>query len=165
MGLMRHMNHIDREELYTDLEARIRYLHSFLDFSSSTSFWPSFTTFHFTSKTHLLTKPHLQKTSRPSSTARNTSRPSSPPSSTSSTTSCCSTTSPPAPSPPAPPPSRAPWTRSPTTTRRRFCTARCSSGRIWRSCALIRARWSFGSISTRLGMLFCLLSLLLPCRP
>ncbi|UQC91285.1 uncharacterized protein CLUP02_16819 [Colletotrichum lupini] len=34
MGLMRHMNHIDREELYTDLEARIRYLHSFLDFSS-----------------------------------------------------------------------------------------------------------------------------------
>ncbi|KAL0933958.1 uncharacterized protein CTRU02_210757 [Colletotrichum truncatum] len=37
MGLLRHMNHIDREELYTDLEARIRYLHSFLDFSSSTS--------------------------------------------------------------------------------------------------------------------------------
>ncbi|GKT93913.1 globin-like protein [Colletotrichum tofieldiae] len=34
MGLLRHMNHIDREELYTDLEARIRYLHSFLDFSS-----------------------------------------------------------------------------------------------------------------------------------
>ncbi|KAK2060017.1 hypothetical protein LY76DRAFT_510886 [Colletotrichum caudatum] len=34
MGLVRHMNHIDREELYTDLEARIRYLHSFLDFSS-----------------------------------------------------------------------------------------------------------------------------------
>ncbi|OLN97978.1 hypothetical protein CCHL11_02642 [Colletotrichum chlorophyti] len=34
MGLMRHMNHIDRQELYTDLEARIRYLHSFLDFSS-----------------------------------------------------------------------------------------------------------------------------------
>ncbi|OHE91285.1 hypothetical protein CORC01_13400 [Colletotrichum orchidophilum] len=37
MGLLRHMNHIDREELYTDLEARIRYLHSFLDFSSSAS--------------------------------------------------------------------------------------------------------------------------------
>ncbi|KAF4918723.1 hypothetical protein CGCVW01_v008589 [Colletotrichum viniferum] len=34
MGLMRHMNHVDRAELYTDLEARIRYLHSFLDFSS-----------------------------------------------------------------------------------------------------------------------------------
>ncbi|KAK1953513.1 hypothetical protein LY78DRAFT_697824 [Colletotrichum sublineola] len=34
MGLVRHMNHIDREGLYTDLEARIRYLHSFLDFSS-----------------------------------------------------------------------------------------------------------------------------------
>ncbi|KAK7740600.1 hypothetical protein SLS62_011101 [Diatrype stigma] len=28
------MMHIGREELYTDLEARIRYLHSFLDFSS-----------------------------------------------------------------------------------------------------------------------------------
>ncbi|CCF42212.1 hypothetical protein CH063_12277 [Colletotrichum higginsianum] len=34
MGLVRHMSHVDREELYTDLEARIRYLHSFLDFSS-----------------------------------------------------------------------------------------------------------------------------------
>ncbi|KAK1991400.1 hypothetical protein LX36DRAFT_348778 [Colletotrichum falcatum] len=34
MGLVRHMNHVDREELYTDLGARIRYLHSFLDFSS-----------------------------------------------------------------------------------------------------------------------------------
>lgn len=30
------MKHIDREELYTNLEARIQYLHSFLDFSSST---------------------------------------------------------------------------------------------------------------------------------
>lgn len=29
------MMHIGREELYTDLEARIRYLHSFLDFSTS----------------------------------------------------------------------------------------------------------------------------------
>ena len=29
------MMHISREELYTDLEARIRYLHSFLDFSTS----------------------------------------------------------------------------------------------------------------------------------
>ncbi|WYZ36204.1 hypothetical protein EsH8_XI_000087 [Colletotrichum jinshuiense] len=37
MGLTRHMTHFDREELYTDLEARILYLHSFLDFSSSTS--------------------------------------------------------------------------------------------------------------------------------
>ncbi|KAJ0160594.1 hypothetical protein CTA2_7701 [Colletotrichum tanaceti] len=34
MGLVRHMSHVDREELYTDLGARIRYLHSFLDFSS-----------------------------------------------------------------------------------------------------------------------------------
>lgn len=43
MGLMRHMNHVDREELYTDLEARIRYLHSFLDFSSSAfSFSPTY---------------------------------------------------------------------------------------------------------------------------
>ncbi|KAJ9138291.1 Globin-like protein [Coniochaeta hoffmannii] len=30
----RPMQHIDRKELYTNLEARIRYLHSFLDFSS-----------------------------------------------------------------------------------------------------------------------------------
>ena len=29
------MQHIDRKELYTNLESRIRYLHSFLDFSSS----------------------------------------------------------------------------------------------------------------------------------
>lgn len=29
--------HIDRKDLYTDIEARIRYLHSFVDFSSSTS--------------------------------------------------------------------------------------------------------------------------------
>jgi len=28
------MQHVDRKELYTNLEARIRYLHSFLDFSS-----------------------------------------------------------------------------------------------------------------------------------
>lgn len=28
--------HVGREELYTDLEARIRYLHSFLDFGSRT---------------------------------------------------------------------------------------------------------------------------------
>lgn len=33
----RPMQHIDRKELYTNLEARIRYLHSFLDFSSSAS--------------------------------------------------------------------------------------------------------------------------------
>lgn len=29
----RPMQHIDRKSLYTSLEARIRYLHSFLDFS------------------------------------------------------------------------------------------------------------------------------------
>ena len=29
------MQHIDRKELYTSLEARIRYLHSFLDFGTS----------------------------------------------------------------------------------------------------------------------------------
>ncbi|KAG8410328.1 hypothetical protein J3459_017140 [Metarhizium acridum] len=29
------MKHIDREDLYTNLEARIQYLHSFLDFSSN----------------------------------------------------------------------------------------------------------------------------------
>jgi hypothetical protein len=33
----RPMQHIDRKELYTSLEARIQYLHSFLDFSSRTS--------------------------------------------------------------------------------------------------------------------------------
>jgi hypothetical protein len=31
----RPMQHIDRKELYTSLEARIRYLHSFLDFGTS----------------------------------------------------------------------------------------------------------------------------------
>jgi hypothetical protein len=30
----RPMQHIDRRELYTSLETRIQYLHSFLDFSS-----------------------------------------------------------------------------------------------------------------------------------
>lgn len=30
----RPMQHIDRRDLYTSLEARIQYLHSFLDFSS-----------------------------------------------------------------------------------------------------------------------------------
>lgn len=29
--------HVDRKDLYTDVEARIQYLHSFLDFSSSPS--------------------------------------------------------------------------------------------------------------------------------
>ena len=29
------MRHIDRKEIYTSLEARVQYLHSFLDFSSS----------------------------------------------------------------------------------------------------------------------------------
>jgi len=32
----RPMQHIDRRELYTNLESRIQYLHSFLDFSSRT---------------------------------------------------------------------------------------------------------------------------------
>jgi hypothetical protein len=32
----RPMQHIDRRELYTSLETRIQYLHSFLDFSSRT---------------------------------------------------------------------------------------------------------------------------------
>ncbi|TVY33025.1 hypothetical protein LOCC1_G008401 [Lachnellula occidentalis] len=32
---MERMKHISREELYTDLEARIRYLHDFLDFSGN----------------------------------------------------------------------------------------------------------------------------------
>ena len=31
------MQHVDRKELYTNLEARIRYLHSFLDFGTSKS--------------------------------------------------------------------------------------------------------------------------------
>jgi hypothetical protein len=33
----RPMQHIDRRDLYTSLEARIQYLHSFLDFSSRKS--------------------------------------------------------------------------------------------------------------------------------
>jgi len=36
----RPMQHIDRRELYTNLETRIQYLHSFLDFSSRTSLSP-----------------------------------------------------------------------------------------------------------------------------
>jgi hypothetical protein len=31
----RPMRHIDRKDLYTNLEARIQYLHTFLDFGSS----------------------------------------------------------------------------------------------------------------------------------
>lgn len=31
------MRHIDRKDIYTNLEARVQYLHSFLDFSSCTS--------------------------------------------------------------------------------------------------------------------------------
>lgn len=31
----RPMRHIDRKDLYTSLEARIQYLHTFLDFGSS----------------------------------------------------------------------------------------------------------------------------------
>lgn len=34
MATSRPMKHIDREDLYTNLEARVMYLHSFLDFSS-----------------------------------------------------------------------------------------------------------------------------------
>ncbi|KAI0095576.1 Protoglobin-domain-containing protein [Nemania sp. FL0031] len=33
-GMLRPMRHIDRKDLYTNLETRIQYLHSFLDFSS-----------------------------------------------------------------------------------------------------------------------------------
>lgn len=29
------MRHVDRKDLYTNLEARIQYLHTFLDFGSS----------------------------------------------------------------------------------------------------------------------------------
>jgi hypothetical protein len=32
----RPIQHIDRKSLYTNLESRIRYLHSFLDFGAST---------------------------------------------------------------------------------------------------------------------------------
>ena len=31
----RPMRHVDRKDLYTNLEARIQYLHTFLDFGSS----------------------------------------------------------------------------------------------------------------------------------
>lgn len=34
MATSRPMKHIEREDLYTNLEQRILYLHSFLDFSS-----------------------------------------------------------------------------------------------------------------------------------
>ena len=33
----RQVKHVDRKQLYTDLEARISYLHGFLDFNSSMS--------------------------------------------------------------------------------------------------------------------------------
>lgn len=36
-----NMQHIDRKELYTNLEARVKYLHSFLDFNSGQ--FPKFT--------------------------------------------------------------------------------------------------------------------------
>jgi len=36
-GFQRLLIPVKREDLYTDLEARIRYLHSFVDFSSRTS--------------------------------------------------------------------------------------------------------------------------------
>lgn len=35
MATSRPIQHISREEIYTNLEARIQYLHSFLDFDSS----------------------------------------------------------------------------------------------------------------------------------
>lgn len=37
MSWQRPIQHVDRKDLYTNLEARIQYLHTFLDFSSSTS--------------------------------------------------------------------------------------------------------------------------------
>lgn len=37
MSWQRPMQHVDRKDLYTNLEARIQYLHTFLDFSSRTS--------------------------------------------------------------------------------------------------------------------------------
>lgn len=40
VGRVIDMRHIDRKELYTSLEARIQYLHSFLDFSSSMCLLP-----------------------------------------------------------------------------------------------------------------------------
>lgn len=41
MAMPRPMRHIEREDLYTNLEARIQYLHSFLDFSAGTPPSPS----------------------------------------------------------------------------------------------------------------------------
>lgn len=35
VGYTRPMRHVDRKDLYTNLEARIQYLHTFLDFGSS----------------------------------------------------------------------------------------------------------------------------------
>lgn len=35
------MKHIERKDLYTNLEARIQYLHTFLDFSSSRCIVPT----------------------------------------------------------------------------------------------------------------------------
>lgn len=37
MATSRPIKHIEREDLYTNLEARVQYLHSFLDFSSRKS--------------------------------------------------------------------------------------------------------------------------------
>jgi hypothetical protein len=37
MSSLRRLQHVDRKDLYTSLEARIQYLHSFLDFNSGTS--------------------------------------------------------------------------------------------------------------------------------
>jgi hypothetical protein len=48
----RPMQHIDRKELYTNLEARIQYLHSFLDFSSRMPQLTHHTTHHHTLTTH-----------------------------------------------------------------------------------------------------------------
>jgi hypothetical protein len=62
------MQHIDRKELYTNLEARIQYLHSFLDFSSRTYFALTYPPLH------LLTTPQ-QATSKPSQPAQNTYTP------------------------------------------------------------------------------------------
>ncbi len=64
------MQHIDRKSLYTNLEARIRYLHSFLDFGAS-QFLLFDTLIHrpnFTNTTN------LQPTSKPSAPGPSTSK-------------------------------------------------------------------------------------------
>lgn len=64
--------HIDRKDLYTDIEARIRYLHSFVDFSSSNSF-PILRSVIVKAASSITNT--TQGTLKPSSQAPNTSRP------------------------------------------------------------------------------------------